>query len=139
MKTKDDVANHFEFCFPRMDTLLLVEVAESGVTIRATRDTFSPQRKASFVRELVAEGFIPEEFRWLPVGGAQSYGRGIRWLVDFSWLQIEEAVLARMHRMITKLFAFAFVFTVLLVGLVATGRIGNHVSVPPAGVPYSDR
>jgi hypothetical protein len=139
MKTKDDVANHFEFCFPRMDTLLLVEVAASGVIIRATRDTFSPQRKACFVRELVAEGFIPDEFRWLPVGGAQSYGRGIRWVVDISWLQIDEAVVARTRRTITKAIAFAFVFTVVLVGLVATGHLGNRVPGAPPGIPYSAR
>ena len=62
----------YEFCFPEKDTLVLVEVVGNGVTVRATRDTFTEQRKASFVRELAAEGFISDSYEPLskpPVTG----------------------------------------------------------------------
>jgi hypothetical protein len=124
MKTDNGVTGRYEFCFPRMDTLLLVEVAEGDVTIRATRDTFSPQRKAHFVRELVSEGFIPEEYRWLPVGEAQAFQRGVRWVVDFSWLGIDEAMMARIRRKMAVFLGVALVFVGLLVVLVATGHVG---------------
>jgi hypothetical protein len=128
MRTENGVTGHFEFGFPSLDTLLLVEVAEGDVTIRASRDTFSAQRKAYFVRELVAEGFIPEEFQWYPVGGPQSYHRGVHWLVDFSWLGIDEAVVACTRRGVVGFLGLATLFTVLLVGLAATGHLGNRLS-----------
>lgn len=138
MKTDNGVTGRYEFCFPRMDTLLLVEVAEGDVTIRATRDTFSPQRKAHFVRELVSEGFISEEYRWLPVGEPQSFQRGVRWIVDFSWLGIDEAMMARMRRKMTVFLGMALVFMVGLVGLVATGHLGNQLpDAAAAHRPYA--
>jgi hypothetical protein len=138
MRTGNGVTGRFEFCFPRMDTLVLVEVTEGDVTIRATRDSFSPQRKARFVRELVSEGFIPEEYRWLPVGEPQSYQRGVRWVVDFSWLGIDEEMMARMRRKTAVFLGMALVFTVVLVGLAANGHLGNQLP-EAAGVhrPYS--
>jgi hypothetical protein len=139
MKTEDGVASHFEFAFPRLDTLLLVEVADGAVTIRATRDTFSPQRKACFIRELAAEGFIPEEFRWLQLEEPQSFHRGVRWLVDFSWLSVDGSRFDRTRRGMTRLVGVAFLSMVLLVGLVATGHLGNRVPGTPAGHPFSSR
>ena len=40
----------YEFCFPEKDTLVRVEVVGDDITVRATRDNLSEQRKASFVR-----------------------------------------------------------------------------------------
>jgi hypothetical protein len=116
---------HFEFCFPSLDTQLLVEVADGEVTIRATRDTFSRRRKAMFVRQLVAEGFIPDEFRWFSPKEKESHGRGVRWLIDISWLAINKADVTRTRRFVLGLVGLASVLLVLLVGLAATGRIGN--------------
>ena len=73
----------FEFSFPQFDTLVQVEEADGAVVIRTTRDTFSEERKACFVRELAAEGFISEELRWLP-GSLSGASRAVRWLVDRS-------------------------------------------------------
>jgi hypothetical protein len=68
----------FEFDFPRLDTAVEVETTSEGVVIRASRNTFSEERKRCFIRELVAEGFIDESCRW------QSPGQpgGVRWMVD---------------------------------------------------------
>jgi hypothetical protein len=139
MKTEGGVASHFEFCFPKLDTLLLVEVEEGGVTIRATRDTFSPQRKACFVRELVAEGFIPDEFEWHSIGDPQSFHRGVRWLVDFSWLRVDVDMAPRTRILAKALLGLAILSLALLVGSVATGRLGGRTAGPPEAHSFADR
>src|ERR1700722_14737377 len=54
----------FEFRFPALDTLVKVQVRDERVTIRASRDSFTSQRKEAFIHELATEGFIPDEYRW---------------------------------------------------------------------------
>ncbi len=130
---------HFEFCFPRMDTLLLVEVEGRDVTIRATRDTFTERQKDFFVRELAAEGFIPEEAQWFRAEGPNSWQQGVQWLVDFSWLEIDQAVVARTRRWMQSVIALAFVSSVLLVGLAATGHLGNSLPEPLSRHPHAVR
>ena len=102
MKTTLPVRQTFEFCFPEKDTLLRVEEAEDSVVIRATRDSFSPSRKASFVRELVAEGFISESYRWFSVAEPDTF-MGVRWLIDISWLRLPETVLASARRFMGRI------------------------------------
>jgi hypothetical protein len=116
----------FEFCFPRQDTLLKVEVWDDAVTIRATRNTFSERRKAAFVRELAAEGFIAEDFQWASNDGAETCCSGVRWLVDTSWLKQDEAMAARTRRTVLRLLAPVAVFLVVFVGIAsaATPRLG---------------
>ena len=130
VKTNRTVPCHFEFCFPRMDTLLLVEVEGRDVTIRATRDTFNERQKDFFVRELASEGFIPEESQWFRPEGQDRWQHGVRWMVDFSWLEIDEAVVARTRRWMLSVIALSLMCSVLLVGLAATGRLGNSEPEP---------
>jgi hypothetical protein len=136
MKTNTAEPRHFEFGFPCLDTLVRVEVADGDVTVRATRDTFSRQRKTSFVRMLAAEGFIPEEFSWVSLEDVQLHGRAVRWLVDFSWLEIGEAGGARSRRFGRGLLAFGTLAMALLVGLVATGRLAGASPEPVAIHPH---
>src|SRR6267154_716278 len=75
----------FEFYFPKLDTLVLVERSKYGVLIRATRDTFSERRKVSFVRELGAEGFIDDHYHSFL--GFKGSSLPIRWCIDYSWLE----------------------------------------------------
>ena len=129
----------FEFCFPKQDALLKVEVWDDAVTIRATRNTFSLQRKTAFVRELAAEGFIAEDYRWGSNDGAQTAFRGVRWLVDSSWLQQDEARAARTRRTVLKLSAPFAVLLAVFVGL-ASGvppRFGRpNELIGPRGQHY---
>jgi hypothetical protein len=121
-----------EFCFPRLDTHVRVEVSDESVTIRATRDTFSSIRKDFFVRELAAEGFIPDQYRWASQADfGVSYGR-VRWLVDFGWLAISEEILAKSRRFALRLFAVALALNLLLLELGLAGRLGY--ASPEAGV-----
>lgn len=85
-----------ETCFPKRarfhhrhpDNSILVQNSKDGVLIRATHDTFSEPRKAAFIRELVAEGFIPEHYQWFAEPGTNSF-LGIKWVIDDSWIDEE--------------------------------------------------
>lgn len=103
----------FEFYFPAMDTLLQVEEKEDAVVIRATRNTFSERRKAFFIRELAAEGFIPDSYRWLASGESPSVP-GVCWLVDISWVELPKAALAGTHRFMMRLLAGGFLLWLAL-------------------------
>ena len=99
MKPIPAESHAYEFCFIELDyTLVRVEEAEGEVTIRATADTFSRQRKLCFIHELAAEGFIPDEYRWFSLAGPDGCSRGVRWLVDHTWLKVDEALIARTQR-----------------------------------------
>src|SRR5436305_471853 len=91
----------FDFYFPSLDNMVLVECDEDGtVTIRAARDNFSEQRKAHFIRQLAAEGFIPDMYQFFS-GSASGY-RGIRWIIDHSWLKIHPDVTRRANRFMRR-------------------------------------
>lgn len=123
MKSTPVEGHSYEFCFIELDyTLVRVEESAGEVTIRATADTFSRQRKISFIRELVAEGFIPDDCQWRPPNEVGSYSRGVRWLVDCSWLKIDEALEARNLRWMRRLIAPATLLWLLLLYLVFPAR-----------------
>src|SRR5947209_10934805 len=90
----------FEFYFPDIDTRVLVEEGEEEVVVSATRNAFSELRKTFFIRELAAEGFIPDEYQGFSGFGAVTWLR-VRWLVDTSWVKANEvhAALARRFMM----------------------------------------
>ncbi|HVU18410.1 MAG TPA: hypothetical protein VHD32_16015 [Candidatus Didemnitutus sp.] len=98
MKTLRTQPRRFEFGFPLLDASVLVEDFGNAVVIRATRDTFTEQRKAAFVRELAAEGFIDSSYQWFGLAGPDTYF-GVQWHVDFSWLELPHRLLARTNRL----------------------------------------
>jgi hypothetical protein len=103
MKSIPGESRTFEFCFIELDyTLVRVEETAGEVTILATADTFSDHRKICFIRELAAEGFIPDGYRWFSLTSQETYTRGVRWLVDSSWLKLDEAILARTDRLVRR-------------------------------------
>lgn len=104
--------NSFEFYFPHSDTLVQVGTFDTDVTIRATKATFSDSRKESFIHQLAAEGFIPDNYRWYTTGG-----RGVRWILDCSWLKIDPAISAQTQRWMIKLFLSGGLLWVLAMSL----------------------
>lgn len=92
----------YDFFFGDLDTLIRVEELGGEVLVRCSRESFSPRRKEFFIRELAAEGFIPDEFRWMPL--AEGIGsRGVKWVTDISWLEIPKALLERSRRFMIRL------------------------------------
>jgi hypothetical protein len=125
MRTLPAEPRIFEFSFPRLDTLLKVEVWSEGVSIRASRNSFDAERKVFFIQELAAEGFIPDEYRWFALAGAESPYRGVRWTVDPALLGNIEAHAERTRRIAARLSISAAFMMAFLEALVSTGRIGN--------------
>lgn len=120
MKTTLTQPRCFEFGFPYLDTLVLVEDYGDSVDIRATRDTFSDRRKTAFIRELAAEGFIDDSYQWFTLAGPESYF-GVRWRVDFSWLQLPAVVLARARRFMVRLLLGGFLLWATLIACLVLG------------------
>jgi hypothetical protein len=125
MKSIQEKPRSYEFNFPHLGTRLQVEELGGEVTIRATRDTFSDQRKISFIRELAAEGFIPDDFIWLSISESDAPGRGVIWLVDSSWLKLDENDIARARRILNKALAGAFLLFAVEMTLVLVGFVGK--------------
>lgn len=122
--------HRFDFSFPRLDTLVRVEEGEDGVLVRATRDSFTDERKRFFIRELAAEGFIPEQVPWLP--------SGVRWVVDFSWLELSPVARRRANRTMVAFLVSGVVLWVALMGLSAAGaRRGAQIGFPGAAFQSS--
>jgi len=99
MKTHTHPPPCHVFDFPRLDTVVVVEPFADGVVIRASRNTFTADRKACFIRELAAEGFIGEEYgsAWFSASGA------VRWIVDAAGFMPDAAHLAATRRLMLRL------------------------------------
>ncbi|MDD2765476.1 MAG: hypothetical protein PHE83_16060 [Opitutaceae bacterium] len=115
MKTHAAEPCPFEFYFPSLDTLVRVEDSAGEVIIRASRNTFSQQRRACFIRELAAEGFIPDHYQWsLPAGLEAS--PGVHWLVDTACFKPDQALAAGTRRFMVQLLASAALLWLLMIG-----------------------
>ena len=117
MQIHPPLPHSFEFYFPDVDTLVLVESSSSAVIIRASRNTFTERRKRCFIHELAAEGFIPDDYEWLSLAGSE-LSRGVRWMVDLSWLKPDPTMLAGADRFMVRLLGGAAVLWVGLMTLV---------------------
>ena len=94
------------------DNLILVENQEGGVLIRAARQNFSERRKALFIRELAAEGFIPDHYQYFSDTDGCSFF-GVRWIVEISWIEMPPEVNRTAQR--RSLVRFLGAFPVLVV------------------------
>jgi hypothetical protein len=93
----------YEFAFANLDTLVQVEVAADGVVIRTSRDSFSARRREAFIRELAAEGFIPEEYGLPGSGMTAVRAQPVRWMVDISWIELPPSPYATINGVFRRL------------------------------------
>jgi len=114
----------YQFDFPPLDTALQVEVHDDDVVIRATRDTFTEDRKASFIHELAAEGFIPEDYMWYTPYGGRRTGRTILWKIDPFWPG-ESAPESHRRLVYIQALSYSALILALFMGLLFTGNLGN--------------
>ncbi|EEF62838.1 hypothetical protein [Pedosphaera parvula] len=117
MKTETCLPKRAEFYRRQPENHILVQNNKDDVLIRATHDNFSDQRKAAFIRELAAEGFIPDHYQWFSDPDASNY-LGIRWVVDSSWLQINNQIARKGEMLCGRALMVAAVLWVILVALV---------------------
>jgi len=106
MRAQKVVPKKFEFYFPNLDNLILVEnLEDGGVVIRATRDNFSGERRLYFIRELATEGFIPDCYQWW-----NDSVSGITWVIDISWLKIPRVWTLRSRKFMVRLLILSALF-----------------------------
>ena len=121
----------FEFWFPHLDTHIRVEEQDDEVIIRASRNTFSERRKTLFIRELAAEGFIPENYQWFSDFHSATWMR-VRWLVDMSWLKPTPIQVAKARRFKLRVFLYSSLLWLSLMTWVTHGWLPAH-SVKSSG------
>lgn len=120
MRAQKVAPRKFEFYFPELDNLILVEnLEDGGVRIRATQDNFSDQRKSFFIRQLAAEGFIPDIFQWWNGGGA-----GLTWIIDRSWLKLPAVWTRRARKFMVKLLVFGGVLWLAMMRVLYVSQPG---------------
>jgi len=102
VRTLANGRRQFEFCFPDLDTLVLVEEFNERLVIRSTRDTFSEKRKICFIHWLASEGFISESYQWYSDSESAKWLR-VQWWIDYSWLKLDATQIARTRRFMVGL------------------------------------
>jgi len=130
MKTPTAETRFYEFRFPHLNTMLRLVVHGENVTIYASRDSFSARRKELFVRELVAEGFIPDAHH-SGYGAESDMLQGVRWLLDYEWPARELTSEAGARRLARQLFISSSLLVAVFFGLVLGGSYVNGRNVPP--------
>jgi len=89
MRTQKVLAKDFQFYFPDLDNIILVECHEDeSLTVRASKNNVPEERKTFFIRKLAAEGFIPDEYQWF--SGSTDGSNGVLWIKDYSWLKTHQ-------------------------------------------------
>lgn len=102
MRAQKVLAKHFQFYFSDLDNIVLVECGEDeSVTVRASKNNVSEQRKIFFIRKLATEGFIPDNYQWF--SGSTNGSNGVLWIKDYSWLKTHKVSNNRTNRIMRRL------------------------------------
>jgi len=78
----------------------VIEKNRGQVLMRAAQDNFSMRRKAFLIRQLAAEGYIPDDYQWCT---EFAWPEGLTWVVDRSLLQLGGEARRRTHRAMHRL------------------------------------
>jgi hypothetical protein len=94
--------------------LIVVENHRDGVIFRAAYDNFSERRKAFLVRQLAAEGYIPDGFEDFTENTRSS---GLVWVLDRSLLYVAPEASRRCSRFMRRLVLGGCLLWLLELGL----------------------
>jgi hypothetical protein len=137
MRAQKVLAKDFQFYLSDLDNIILVECREDEtITVRATKNNCSEQRKITFIRGLAAEGFVPDNYQWF--SGATDGSNGVRWIKDLSWLKIQPVVRKRSNRFMTRLLIAACVFCVAMMRVLLVSPHNKMVAQPAAPATRAD-
>ncbi len=115
-QSPESLVSRAELHLPALNTHLLVEEFQEGLLIRATLNNISEERRVYFIRELQAEGFISDRYRWF--GDSSIYkGPPVEWLMDSSWLKPGNGPIQTRRFMIRLLVCGGFLWLLLMSGL----------------------
>jgi hypothetical protein len=113
MRAQKVLAGDFQFYFSDLDNIVLVECGEDeSVTVRASKNNISEQRKVFFIRKLAAEGFIPDDYQWF--SGSTNGSKGLLWIKDYSWLKTHQPSRKFANRFMGRLLVAACVLSVAM-------------------------
>ena len=133
MREQRVLPKEFEFYFPDLDNMVLVQCADDGsVTIRCTKSNFSEKRKIFFIRQLATEGFIPDDYQWF--SGSTIGTLGIKWVKDRSWVKIPAAVIRRSGRFMKLMLAGACILWLAMMRVVIVS-VQHPSATAPAKTP----
>lgn len=81
MHTRIAIPEKVELYLPDLDNYLLIENQADGVVIRATRNNVSDRRKELLIRNLAAEGYIPDRYEWFSETTESGF-IGVTWIAE---------------------------------------------------------
>lgn len=114
MHVKATLPRSFEFSTFNPENLILVENEAERVLIRAAYNNFSPRRKAFLIRQLAAEGYIPDQYEQF---SEMTWDTGVVWTVDRSLVALGAGVKERSGKLMGRLLMGASLLWVLELAL----------------------
>jgi hypothetical protein len=134
MRAQKVLARDFQFYFPDLDNILLVECHEDeSVTVRASKDNVTDERKICFIRKLAAEGFIPDQYQWY--SGSTDGSVAVRWVKDYSWLKTHQPSKRRSNRVMARMFVAACVLWLAMMRVLIVSGDHRTAGKPKASTP----
>jgi hypothetical protein len=131
MRKQKVLAKDFQFYFPDLDNIILVESHEDeSVTVRASKNNMPEERKIFFIRKLAAEGFISDEYQWF--SGSTDGTNGVLWIKDYSWLKTHAPSNRRANRVIGSFLVAACVLWVAMMRIVLVSHSNNTAEKFPS-------
>jgi hypothetical protein len=97
-----DAPGQIELYHRVLDNLVQVKNSGTSVVVRLMRDNFSAPAKASFIRHLALEGFIPDRYQWYS-GSAACAALDVKWVIDGSWVRIGHQLSRQVTRLLNSL------------------------------------
>ncbi|MDB6123136.1 MAG: hypothetical protein JWQ71_2129 [Pedosphaera sp.] len=116
MKAETSFPKRVTFHQKNPENFILVENNKNRAMIRAAFDNFSEARKVYFIKELAAEGFIPDHYQWFSDPDSDGYF-GVRWIVDDSWLEVDRIGTLKTEMLCRRMLLLACILWVVLMSL----------------------
>jgi uncharacterized pyridoxamine 5'-phosphate oxidase family protein len=134
MREQKILTKDFEFYFPDLDNMVLVESLEDGnVRVRFTKNNLSEKRKVFFIRELAAEGFIPDNYQWF--SGSTIGSASVTWVKDYSWVKVPAAVTRRTNRVMRLLLVASCILWLAMMRVLIVSSRPQPAANPPTDPP----
>jgi hypothetical protein len=91
-----------QFSTHNPQNLIVIERAKDTVLIRAAQDNYSARRKAFLIRQLAAEGYIPDQYEQYK---EHAPVEGLTWVTDRSLLFVGSEATKRTRRIMQRVLA----------------------------------
>ena len=91
-----------EFSTHNPPNLIVIERARETALIRAAQDNFSERRKAFLIRQLAAEGYIPDQYEGF---SEEAPVEGLTWVIDRSLMFVGAEATKRTRRIMQRVIA----------------------------------